>query len=103
LLEALVIFFFLIRERFQSRTESCGNPGCDDGDEVRFGKALKKCGGYDVPLIQRCPQCRTPIEHAGPSYCKSVECGCGYKFNWVSLKGDLVRDWKGAQGYMVAE
>jgi hypothetical protein len=29
--------FFLMGIRFQSRTESCGNSGCDDGDEVRFG------------------------------------------------------------------
>ena len=88
---------------FQSRSEECGSKFCHTTDEEIFGTELKKCGDYDVPLVQRCPNCNIPIEHVGPTYCKTMLCKCGYKFCWASLKGDFQENWKGAKYYLVEE
>lgn len=92
-----------LRPWFQSRSEDCGNKNCETNDEQIFGTELKKCGKYDAPLIQRCPNCSIPIEHIGPTYCKSMLCICGYKFCWASLKGDFQENWKGAKYYLIDE
>lgn len=86
---------------FQTRSkDKCGNVGCPVDDETAFGVEMRKCAEFEVRKIQRCPQCSIPIEHIGPGYCNSMTCPCGWKFCWVSLKGDWKDNWSGANTYI---